>query len=366
MLNLGSKLAIQKEQEKKSEPPPYKGPARDIEETLTKFRAKLASRGTRGIIGIGRQFKIMDDNRNHTLEFPEFRKAVVDYRVGLTEKEIDELFKAFDRSGDGVVDYDELLRNIRGPMNPFRTNLVDLAYKKLDRTGDGQVDIQDIKGVYNAKNHPDVKDGKKTEDEVLGEFLETFEMHHNLKGGMRDQIITTEEFHEYYNNVSASIDNDQYFELMMTNAWKLFGEPQYANKKAWAGEVGTSPARKPGGPQASAKPTHKTAPFGVTEHPTDYSTSQKPKSVTTTKVVYEESKGAAGSAGTAGYPSYPDYEAGKQSAPPMKPPAGPKVTRQDEELLEHFREVINKRGARGILGLSRRFKVYIYIYISNQ
>ncbi len=30
-------------------------------------------------------------------------------------------------------------------------------------------------GVYNAKLHPDVKAGKKTEDEILGEFLDTFE-----------------------------------------------------------------------------------------------------------------------------------------------------------------------------------------------
>jgi len=28
-----------------------------------------------------------------------------------------------------------------------------------------------------------------------------------------------EEFIEYYNNVGASIDNDQYFELMMINSW---------------------------------------------------------------------------------------------------------------------------------------------------
>lgn len=33
-------------------------------------------------------------------------------------------------------------------------------------------------GVYNAKQHPDVKSGKKNEEEVLGEFLDTFEMHH--------------------------------------------------------------------------------------------------------------------------------------------------------------------------------------------
>lgn len=62
-----------------------------------------------------------------------------------------------------------------------------------------------------------MKSGKRTEDDILGEFLETFEMHHNLKGGIRDQNVTREEFLEYYNNVSANIDNDQYFELMIVN-----------------------------------------------------------------------------------------------------------------------------------------------------
>ena len=33
-------------------------------------------------------------------------------------------------------------------------------------------------GIYSAKMHPDVRAGKKTEDEVLGEFLDTFEVHH--------------------------------------------------------------------------------------------------------------------------------------------------------------------------------------------
>jgi hypothetical protein len=49
------------------------------------------------------------------------------------------------------------------------------AFKKIDRDGSGILDLNDIKGVYSAKTHPDVKSGKKTEDEVLGEFIETFE-----------------------------------------------------------------------------------------------------------------------------------------------------------------------------------------------
>ena len=41
----------------------------------------------------------------------------------------------------------------------------------------------DIKDSYNAKLHPDVKSGKKTEEDILGEFLETFEAHHTMNAG---------------------------------------------------------------------------------------------------------------------------------------------------------------------------------------
>lgn len=41
--------------------------------------------------------------------------------------------------------------------------MVTQAFKKLDKTGDGFLTLDDITGVYNAKNHPDVKKGKKTE-----------------------------------------------------------------------------------------------------------------------------------------------------------------------------------------------------------
>ena len=112
------------------------------------------------------------------------------------------------------------------------------AYAALDRDGNGWVDIKDIKGVYNASRHPDVISGKKTEDQILQEFLETFETQHAMRNnGTPDYVVTKEEFLEYYNNISASIDDDNYFKLMIENAWKLTKESrQGMGTKGWANE----------------------------------------------------------------------------------------------------------------------------------
>lgn len=74
------------------------------------------------------------------------------------------------------------------------------------------IEVSDLVGVYNAKKHPAVVEGRKTEEQVLGEFLETFESHHNIMhDNPRDFRVTEEEFIEYYTNISASIDDDMYF-----------------------------------------------------------------------------------------------------------------------------------------------------------
>jgi hypothetical protein len=87
-----------------------------------------------------------------------------------------------------------------------------------------------LEGVYNAKSHPDVRQGRKTEQEVLNEFLDTFQLHYSLLdrgSGARDGTIELKEFMEYYRNVGASIDNDEHFELMLSNAWNLGGSKSY-------------------------------------------------------------------------------------------------------------------------------------------
>ena len=73
------------------------------------------------------------------------------------------------------------MRSVVGEMNNYRKALVKRAFEKLDRNGNGIVELNDIKCFYNAKMHPDVRSGKKTEDDLLTEFLDTFQLHHALK-----------------------------------------------------------------------------------------------------------------------------------------------------------------------------------------
>jgi hypothetical protein len=44
----------------------------------------LRTRGAIGIFGLGRQFRIMDDNNSKTVEIEEFTKAMNDYGLGFT------------------------------------------------------------------------------------------------------------------------------------------------------------------------------------------------------------------------------------------------------------------------------------------
>jgi Ca2+-binding EF-hand superfamily protein len=77
----------------------------------------LTGRGARGIIGLQKQFKIMDDDRSMDLDLYEFKKAIKDFRVGVSDRDTERLFNIFDRDRSGKISYDEFLRSVRGEMN---------------------------------------------------------------------------------------------------------------------------------------------------------------------------------------------------------------------------------------------------------
>ncbi len=110
-----------------------------VRQLVEVFRKKILQRGCKGIIGLQRVFKIMDDDGSRTLSRGEFEKACRDFKLELTSEDIGTMFGGFDINRDGTIQYDEFLRVIRGGLNENRRSLVERAFKKLDRDGSGVV-----------------------------------------------------------------------------------------------------------------------------------------------------------------------------------------------------------------------------------
>merc|ERR1740138_1211931 len=101
-------------------------------------------------------------------------------------------------------------------MNEFRVGWVQKAFQVLDKDGSGIVTIDDISSSYDVSQNPAVKSGKQSPNEAYAVFMNNYDAN-------QDGKVTLEEFIENYNWVSASIDDDDYFELMMRNSWHISG-----------------------------------------------------------------------------------------------------------------------------------------------
>lgn len=143
-------------------------------------------------------------------------------------------------------------------------------------------------------------------------------MHHNtINSQAPDNIVTREEFEEYYNNISSSIDNDQYFELMINNAWKI-NEGDRQQQKAWAADTGSkSVSQQYGGRPQTGKPAQQDDRFQTTSK--GYGTGPVHKGSS----VYSQTS----------------TKQGQQSA------------------IEKLRQRLASRGARGFIGMQKQFKI---------
>lgn len=114
---------------------------------LLKFRDKISSRGTRGVLGLSKLFKIADDDESKSLSYQEFAKVLKDLRLEFSNEDVKRLFSKFDFDRNGTIDYDEFIRAVRGPLNQAREKWVKEAFKKLDANGDGIITLDDVRGI---------------------------------------------------------------------------------------------------------------------------------------------------------------------------------------------------------------------------
>eukprot|EP01139_Manchomonas_bermudensis_P009846 Amastigsp_a339628_1865.p1 type:complete len:215 gc:universal Amastigsp_a339628_1865:662-18(-) len=192
------------------------GTPRNVQAIVEKIRAKCLARGASGIKGLGTFFRIMDDDGSRALNMDEFATGLRDYGLVLSADEVQQIARWCDTNGDGTIDFDEFLRHVRPPMNETRMRLVDAAFNKLDANGSGTITVEDVARMYDPRHHPKYVSGEWDAEKVFLQFLKSFDSPADPDG-----TVTREEFHNYYAGVSASIDLDVYFDLMIRQSWGL-------------------------------------------------------------------------------------------------------------------------------------------------
>jgi Ca2+-binding EF-hand superfamily protein len=194
----------------------------EVRVTLDAVREKLMNRFPpgHGIDQLRKAYAICDKDRSGSLTHPELVRYFTILGLPLTDHDATVLMEAFDTNRDGTLSFAEFCRAIRGPMTQRRTDLVCLAFAQVDLDGSGFLTVEELGTRYDATKHPDVSSGKKTAEEILAEFLAPWDAR---DGGKADGIVTRAEFIDYYTDMSATIDDDNYFELMIRNCWHLSG-----------------------------------------------------------------------------------------------------------------------------------------------
>lgn len=185
---------------------------------LDELRGQIARRGEHCIRGLGRSFRIADRDNSWALSYKEFKVALANNGLQVSQKTAEQIFKHFDGNRDGEVSYKEFLKAVQGDMNERRKNIVYAAFRKMDSSKDGRLNWEDLKDKYDVSKHPKVISGELTEKKAFENFLNSFDGDH----GDRNGVVTLAEWTDNYRGISASYpSNDDAFCHMMRGAWRL-------------------------------------------------------------------------------------------------------------------------------------------------
>lgn len=347
-------------------------------ELLDYFRRTLAGMAGNGLINMRRIFTIVDKDGSGNVSIAEFSSIMKEFKLELSNEQINLIFKIFDVNRDGTLSYDEFMSGVRGQMNDFRYYIVNKAFDKLDVNGQDVIHLETVVSQFDVRRHPAVVEGRKSEEQVLAEFLDTFEIHHNLSTGSQNPSVSRAEFASYYDNVSATIGEDEYFATVLDATWDISGAAsQPTHGQTWTDKskygdtlnnaysyVNLDPKdlKSPtlrSGLESSDNPWQTITPYYQVETADRRSVgSQHARTVGRDhrEIVGEESKGHEFN--TKVLDTYSKHlETSKVPLERQQLPGTFALQKEVELALERFKANVIQRGTRGIIGLNRQFKI---------
>ena len=159
---------------------------------------------------------------NSKINLNDLIQIFKEMRLDFTEIDIKNFFYMLDINEMNFINIDDIINKIKGEMNEERKLYVMSKFDLIDKSHRGEININYLKIIYknNAKFHPDVIQGIKSPDIIYNQFRQTLEMFLDFNKILND-IITKEQFVDYYSAISASIPDDIYFQDILNGIYDL-------------------------------------------------------------------------------------------------------------------------------------------------
>ena len=199
------------------------------DESLSLLTNKLLKRGLRGILYLYSQFLSFCPNVNK-ITYNDFCLVFKIQHIDLDTNTLHNIFDLYSSKNnnekESYLDFYSFIRTYKKELNENKLNAVEKAFSLIDKKGEDKVPLDVIKMKYSAKKHPDVLNGKYTEDEKIMEFLDCFQMCYEiLKMDNREQrdengeFVDFEIFANFYEYVSFIYPKDKDFQYVISSTW---------------------------------------------------------------------------------------------------------------------------------------------------
>ena len=197
------------------------------EKPLSLLKKKLLKRGLRGILYLYSQFLSFCPDINK-ITFNDFNLVFKIQHIDLETNVIQKIFDLFslknNNTNEQYLNFYSFIREYKKELNENKLNVVEQAFTLIDEKGEDKIPLDVIKMKYNAKNHPDVLNGKYTEDEKIMEFLDCFNLCYEIlkmdnKKNENDEYVDFEIFANFYEYVSFLYPKDRDFEYIVNSTW---------------------------------------------------------------------------------------------------------------------------------------------------
>ena len=106
----------------------------------------------------------IDENKDGTITFQEFKKGIEKMNIDLNTEELKEMFKSFDTNLDGTIDYLEFIAGSLSEKDYLKEERLYETFCALDKDHSGKLSIDEIKKVFEGENDEKIQKMLKSID----------------------------------------------------------------------------------------------------------------------------------------------------------------------------------------------------------